>query len=294
MLSAPEIKDDPNDDNHHGDVDACDDSDQHSPMLTEQITGCCDARDPDYRAKKVENGEGPPAHAQHAGKRTGDHPHSENEAGEENCRSAITRKESLAAFEELSTNPKEALIAFQQRSSAVEANGESEVVTQRSRAGRHGDDPSQVQLVFGIGKEARDQQRGFARDWQSRVFEKQHERDRPVAIVSNKCANEMRDAVPHLSANRRQAKDDRLQVKRFRLRLLNARPCAKCGLEPQKPEDLRTTQEFDQRRVELRGGLLVREMANIFERDQSCILKIATQGLGRGKIDSTVPGSPYQ
>src|SRR6202008_452279 len=105
----------------------------------EQIAGYRDATDPYQRSQKIENGKHPPAHSQHSGQRPGDHAQPENEAREENCRSAVTGEESFAPFKEFLTNSKETLVAFEEWPSSIVASGKSQIVAQRGRTDCHRD-----------------------------------------------------------------------------------------------------------------------------------------------------------
>src|SRR5260370_34131089 len=92
-------------------------------MLTEQIAGAGDAGDPEGRSEEVEESKRSPAHAQDAGQRSGKNAQAEDEAGEENCGGAVVGKQGLDARQRGRLDPKESLVAIEQRTPAIMATG---------------------------------------------------------------------------------------------------------------------------------------------------------------------------
>ena len=119
--------------------------------MPEQVSDARHHRDPDGRAQKVEESESLPAHAQYAGQRSGKSAQAEDEAGKENGDCAAAGEHLLAAFQRRRRNPKDTLIAIKERTPAIVADGLSQITAKRGGASGYHDDPSEMELVFGIG-----------------------------------------------------------------------------------------------------------------------------------------------
>src|SRR3981189_920305 len=119
-------------------------------MLPEQISGAGDAGDPDGRAQEVEQSKSSPAHAQHAGQRSGENAKAEDETGKENGGCAVAGEHVLAAFQRGRRNTKDALIAIEQRTPPIVTYGIADVVAERGGTGPNHDDPAEMEFVFGI------------------------------------------------------------------------------------------------------------------------------------------------
>src|SRR5258708_34164212 len=118
-----------------------------------------DAGDPDGRAQEVEESKCSPAHAQHASQRSGENAEAEDEAGKENGGCAVAGEHVLAAFQRGRRNPKEALIAIEQRTPAVVDNGIANVVAERGGTGGDHEESSEIEPVVGITQKACQQKR---------------------------------------------------------------------------------------------------------------------------------------
>src|ERR1019366_6040292 len=137
-------------DNQDREIETLHDPQEVAPVLPEQISGAGDVGDPDRRTQEVEDRKCSPAHAQHSGQRSGENSHAEHEAGKENGDCAVAGKHLLAAFQRCWWNPKNALIAIEQRTSAVVAKGVTEIAAERGGTGSNHDNPAEMKLVFGI------------------------------------------------------------------------------------------------------------------------------------------------
>ena len=88
-------------------------------------------------------------------------------------------------------------VAFEQGTSAMVADGISQVVANGGGAGGHDDDPTQMELVFGVGEETGEQERGFAGHRDSGVLAQQREGNSPVAVVGDEGAEPVEDGMVH-------------------------------------------------------------------------------------------------
>src|SRR6266403_5187961 len=129
-------------------------------MLPEQISGAGDAGDPESRTEEVKESKCSPAHAQDAGQRTGKNAQAEDEAGEENGGCSVASEHVFAAFQRCRRNSKDALIAIEQRTPAVMADGIAEIVAECGGSRADHNDPSEMEPVFGISQKTCQQERG--------------------------------------------------------------------------------------------------------------------------------------
>src|SRR5450755_999278 len=128
-------------------------------MLSEKISAAGDGCYPEGGAEEVEKSKGPPAHAEYSGQRPGKDAQAEDEAGNKNGGCAIAGEHVLALLQHGRRNPKSALIAVEQRTPAIVAEGVTHIAAERAGAGGHHDDPAELERVFGIGHGASQQQR---------------------------------------------------------------------------------------------------------------------------------------
>src|SRR5258708_25692581 len=156
-----------------------------------------DAGDPDGRAQEVEESKCSPAHAQHASQRSGENAEAEDEAGEENCGCAVAGEHVLAAFQRGRRNPKEALIAIEQRTPAIVTYGIAKVVAERGGTGGDHDDPSDMKPVFGISQNACQQKRSFAGDGDASVLAQQYQGHGPVTVGGDEFTQRMKNREAH-------------------------------------------------------------------------------------------------
>ena len=166
-------------------------------MMTEQISGTGHEADPNRRTQKVEKRKCSPAHAQHSGQRPGESPHAEDEAGKENGGCPVAGKHFLAALQRGWRNPKNALIAIEQRTSAIVAESVTEITAERGGNGGNYDDPAESELVFGIGQKTSHQERDLTGNWDAGALRQQGQSHGPVAVVGNECAQRMKSRGVH-------------------------------------------------------------------------------------------------
>src|SRR5258708_23568358 len=166
-------------------------------MLPEEISRAGDAGDPEGRTEEVEESKRPPAHAQHSGQRSGENAQAEDKAGEENCGCAVAGKHFLAAFQRGRLDPKESLIAIEQRTPAIVTDGIANVVAERGGTGGDHNDPSEMKPVFGITQKACQQKRSFAGDGDAGVLAQQCQGDGPVTVGGDEFAQRMKNRRAH-------------------------------------------------------------------------------------------------
>jgi len=166
-------------------------------MLAEKISGAGDRGDPDGRTQKVENRKGSPAHAQHSGQRSGEDSQTEDEAGKEYGGRTVAGEYFLAALQRGGGNPKEALIAIEQGTSSIVADGVTQVVAKSSGTGSDHDDPSQMEPMFGIGEKTCQQKRSLTGYGDTGVLAKERQRYPPITVGDNEFAKRVRDRVMH-------------------------------------------------------------------------------------------------
>src|SRR5271169_1087350 len=104
-------------------------------MMPEQVSGTGHEGNPDGRTQKVVESKSLPAHTQHARQRAGENAQAEDEAGKENAGCAVADEHLLTAFQRGRRNPQDALIAIEQRTPAIVADGVSEIAAERGGAG---------------------------------------------------------------------------------------------------------------------------------------------------------------
>src|ERR1700687_2691197 len=166
-------------------------------MLTEQKSGAGDEGDPDSCTQEVEENKSSPAHAQHAGQRSGENSHAEDEAGKENGGCAVTGEHFLTAFQRGRRNPKNALIAIEQWTPAVVAEDVAQVVAERGGAGGNHDDPAEMEMVFGVSQKTCQQERGLTGDGDAGVLAQQCQSYGPVAVLDNERAQRVKNRGVH-------------------------------------------------------------------------------------------------
>ncbi len=167
-------------------------------MLAEQIPGAGDAGDPDGRTQEVEESKGSPAHAQHSGQRSGENAQAEHEAGKENSGGAVAGEHILSAFQRCRRNPEDTLIAIEQRTPAIMAEGVADIVAERGgRCGDH-DDPSEMESMFGIGQKTCEQERALTWNRDAGVLAEQCQRYGPVTVGSDEFAQRVKNCLVHL------------------------------------------------------------------------------------------------
>src|ERR1700687_737484 len=166
-------------------------------MLPEQISGAGNAGDPESRTEEVEESKRSPAHSQHAGQRPRKNAQSEDEAGKENGGCAVAGKHFLAAFQRGRLNPKESLIAIEQRTPPIVAYDIADVVAERGGTRADHDDPSEMELMFGIGEKTCQQERGFTGDGDAGVLAQQSQGYGPVTVGGDEFAQRMKNREAH-------------------------------------------------------------------------------------------------
>src|SRR5208337_971124 len=157
-------------------------------MLAEEISGAGDDGDPDGRTQKIEHHKSSPTHAQHSGQRSGEDSHAEDEAGKEYGGCTVAREHLFAALQRSRRNPKDALIAIEQRTSAIVADGVAQIVAQRGGTGGNHDDPSEMKLLFGIGEKTCQQKRTLAGYRDTGVLAQERHRYAPITVGDNEFA----------------------------------------------------------------------------------------------------------
>ena len=93
-------------------------------------------------------------HAQNARQRSGDDTHTENKTSEENCLRAITREHVFSALQGSGRNPEKIHVTIQQRPPAVVSQRVAQIVAQRRGESADDNEPSKMQVMFGIRQEA--------------------------------------------------------------------------------------------------------------------------------------------
>ncbi len=166
-------------------------------MLAEQISGAGDAGDPEGRAEEVEESKRSPAHAQYSGQRSGENAQAEDKAGKENCSCAVAGEHILTAFQRGWRNPEDTLIAIEQWTPAIVADGVADIVAERGGAGGNHDDPSEMEPVFGIGQKTCQQQRRLTGNGDACVLAEQRQSHGPVTVVGDEFAQRVKNCLVH-------------------------------------------------------------------------------------------------
>ena len=166
-------------------------------MLTEQVSGAGDAGNPDGRTQEVEESKSSPLHAQDAGQRAGENSHAEDETGKKNGGGAVAGEHSLAAFHHGRRDPEETLIAIKQGTPAMEADGVAQFAAEGGGTGGNHDDPSEMELVFGIGEKTGQQKRELTGNREASALRQQGQSYGPVTVVGDECAQRVDQRVVH-------------------------------------------------------------------------------------------------
>lgn len=196
-ISPPQKQDHGHGDNQGGDVEALHGSQQGAPMLPEKVSGAGYAGDPDHRTQEVVESKRSQAHAQHTGQRSGENADAENETGKENGGGAVAGEHALAAFHHGRRDTKEALIAIEQWTPAMEADGVAQFAAEGGGAGGNHDDPAEMELVFVIGQETSQQERELTGNGNAGALRQQCQSYGPVTVVGDECAQPMKRRGVH-------------------------------------------------------------------------------------------------
>src|SRR4029077_18934456 len=146
------------------------------------------------------------------------------------------------------------------------------MVAERCGTGGNHDDPSEMELVFGIGEKTCQQERGLTGDRDAGVLAQQCQSHGPIAVVGDERAQRMKNSGAHLVEDQyvRLAKRERLS----------------------RSDSVSVDEEIDERTIEFLGRLFVGQVADAFEGHQTGVAKIPAQRLGRLKMNGAVFLSP--
>src|SRR3984893_2318610 len=243
-------------------------------MLPEQIAGAGDAGDPEGRSEEVEESKRSPAHAQDAGQRSGKNAQAEDEAGEENCGGAVVLKQVLAALHRGRLDPKESLVAIEQRTPAIMAESVAQIVAERCGTGCQDNDSSDMEPVVGIGEKTCQQERGLTGDGEAGVFAEQCQSHGPVTVIGDEFAQRVKNRGAH---------EEPVLCCQFSVK------SAFCEARIGSADE-----EIDERTVKVLGRLFVRQMTDARERHQASIAKIPAQRLGGLRMTGAVASPPNE
>ena len=89
------------------------------------------------------------------------------------------------------------MIAIEQGTPAVVAQGVTQLAAECGGTGGNHDDPSEMKLVFGIGQKTGQQERDLTGNGNAGALRQQCQSHGPVAVVGDECAQPVKSCVIH-------------------------------------------------------------------------------------------------